>query len=520
MRLRPWTTGRSGGWPAALLAVQLAAIGLVLSLAPGWAARQIDDPGIVAAVERALRLAPTVPDEDIEVDAEEGIVRLEGTVPDLVTREVAGNAAGTVRGVRAVENALQVVPRRPIPPELLASEVLAALETLPRIERLDIAIDVEPGGVVHLSGVAGTWGERELAAQWAMRVDGVTALTNDITVVGPGDVADAQIEAAVEQRLRWSVLVDDTQIEAKVAAGVVRLVGIVGSVAERSMAESLAHVPGVVAVDASGLEVGHWTRSRAVVGTKYDPVTADAVAEAVGTALRYEPRIGAGSVVVTMDGTTAILDGSVETVGAQRAASRRAAEVVGVTQVINRLEVRPRAPLTDAVIAAAIREALARDLSLADGSIQATVTTGVVFLEGTVGTVSEKARAEELVVHIPGVMGVDNALAVTGTGRRLTVNPYRDRWTAAGYAWASETPPDPPTRTVDDAKILMDVIDELWWSPFVDSEDVHVAVENGVVTLTGTVDTRSEWLAAQENARDGGALRVVNALEVAPRPAN
>jgi osmotically-inducible protein OsmY len=41
-----------------------------------------------------------------------------------------------------------------------------------------------------------------------------------------------------------------------------------------------------------------------------------------------------------------------------------------------------------------------------------------------------------------------------------------------------------------------------------------VTVDDGVVTLTGTVDTWTEREAAEENALEGGALRVVNRLDV------
>jgi osmotically-inducible protein OsmY len=44
----------------------------------------------------------------------------------------------------------------------------------------------------------------------------------------------------------------------------------------------------------------------------------------------------------------------------------------------------------------------------------------------------------------------------------------------------------------------------LWWSPFVDSDDVNVTVDDGVVTLTGAVDSWSEYNAAANNAYEGG----------------
>jgi osmotically-inducible protein OsmY len=48
----------------------------------------------------------------------------------------------------------------------------------------------------------------------------------------------------------------------------------------------------------------------------------------------------------------------------------------------------------------------------------------------------------------------------------------------------------------------------------VDSEDVDVHVNDGRVTLTGTVDSLLEYRAANRNAFDGGAVLVRNELKI------
>jgi osmotically-inducible protein OsmY len=65
-----------------------------------------------------------------------------------------------------------------------------------------------------------------------------------------------------------------------------------------------------------------------------------------------------------------------------------------------------------------------------------------------------------------------------------------------------------------DFQIERDIEDELFWSPFVDADEVTVEVTEGVATLTGTVDTRNERAWAAENAREGGAVSVRNQLAV------
>ena len=65
-----------------------------------------------------------------------------------------------------------------------------------------------------------------------------------------------------------------------------------------------------------------------------------------------------------------------------------------------------------------------------------------------------------------------------------------------------------------DWEIREDVKDQLWWSPFADEDDINVSVNDGVVTLSGTVDSWSEHDDAEKNAFQGGAKDVTNSLVV------
>jgi osmotically-inducible protein OsmY len=65
-----------------------------------------------------------------------------------------------------------------------------------------------------------------------------------------------------------------------------------------------------------------------------------------------------------------------------------------------------------------------------------------------------------------------------------------------------------------DWQLLADIRAELFWSPMVDSEQVAVSVDSGVATLSGRVDSWTERKAAERNAREAGARRVRNRLEL------
>jgi osmotically-inducible protein OsmY len=68
-----------------------------------------------------------------------------------------------------------------------------------------------------------------------------------------------------------------------------------------------------------------------------------------------------------------------------------------------------------------------------------------------------------------------------------------------------------------DAQIQKDVLEELKWDTRVKETDIGVQVKDGIVTLTGTLDSWTARMAAQEAAhRVGGVLDVANDLKVLP----
>jgi osmotically-inducible protein OsmY len=71
------------------------------------------------------------------------------------------------------------------------------------------------------------------------------------------------------------------------------------------------------------------------------------------------------------------------------------------------------------------------------------------------------------------------------------------------------------TETRTDTQIQADVLAELKWEPRVQANEVGVSVMNGVVTLTGRVDSYTKKWAAEEAAhRVRGVKAVANDIEV------
>jgi len=73
-------------------------------------------------------------------------------------------------------------------------------------------------------------------------------------------------------------------------------------------------------------------------------------------------------------------------------------------------------------------------------------------------------------------------------------------------------------RVLNDEAIQKAVMEELEWDPEVEVTDVGVTVDQGVVTLTGTVDSfLKKWAAERAALRVEGVRAVVNHIEVVPR---
>jgi osmotically-inducible protein OsmY len=148
----------------------------------------------------------------------------------------------------------------------------------------------------------------------------------------------------------------------------------------------------------------------------------------------------------------------------------------------------------DARLARHIRQQLAWDRELAPFDLHVRVEDAVVHLSGQVATMAQSHRARRLSEAIPGANAVVNA---------TYVDP------ALAVAHGNE-PPQP-----DDATLRRRVEQTLERDASVNGPDIQAAVENGTVTLTGTVSGFGAKEKAVRAVRDlYGVGRVVDELAV------
>ena len=219
------------------------------------------------------------------------------------------------------------------------------------------------------------------------------------------------------------------------------------------------------------------------------------------------PRVSSFNVETEVESGAATLTGVVDNLKAKRTAAQVASNTVGVLRVRNYLKVRPIAVQIDDDVAADAEAALARDPLVTSGDISVVVAAGEAMLYGTVGSAFERAHVEDVVARIEGVTEVRNFLNVPYEGPSYTYR-YED-WDPLLYDYDFDYG---TFSAKTDREIEEDIESELFWSPYVDADEVEVSVENGVATLNGAVDDWNEWRKAAENAREGGADSVRNNL--------
>jgi osmotically-inducible protein OsmY len=461
-----------------LLALLLAAA----PLAAAPAQETLDDADIQTAIESEFLGDQMVPFHSIDVAVSEGVATLSGTVDTLAERQRAVMLAETIKGVRAVVDRLQVTPVTRSDAQI-RRDIEQAFLMDPAADAYEIEVSVEDG-VATLTGTVESWPEKQIALRVARNVKGVRDVDSQITIEYAVDRPDYEISAEIEKRLQWDARVDDALIDVAVNDGNVMLTGIVGSAVERTRAAGDAWVGGVRDVDTSGLTVEWWARDEMQRDKLVRRSDAE-IAQAVKDALLYDPRVFSFNPDITVNDGTVTLSGVVDNLEAKRAAERDAHNTVGVVLVRNHLHVRPAAEQTDAELEDQVEQALLLDPLVDRFDIGVSVFNGRAYLAGTVDRSFDKWHAEDVAAGVEGVVDVTNNLVVM----RKPVH-------------------------ASDFAIKRDIEDELFWSPFVDADQVKVEVTDGVATLTGTVDTWNERAWAAENAREGGALSVRNQLVV------
>lgn len=444
---------------------------------------KFDDGMITDAITNNLISSDLVDIELITIQTDAGIVTFEGEVQNILSKEKATEIAEHTRGVRSVINKLIVTPVAKTDIELEA-HISSALTFDNAVNAENIGVSVDDG-FVSLTGEAASYTEKQLAETITKKIEGVGAVENSIAITYSGNRSDADIKADIENRFKIDTYIEENDIHIHVNDGMVTLSGEVESIGKKNYLYRQAYVAGVEKVNADGLIINYFM---AEDSKKEDPVTEmsnDMVENAVNDALLYDDRTNPFTIYVDVDGHVATLSGAVDNITAKIAAGQNAKNTVGVSKVFNNIVVVSDNYPDDKKIEKNLRSAIEWNPLLDEEEISVNVDDHVAVLNGKVKSFFEKSFAEEAAAGIFGVISIVNNLKVAGN-----------------------------TAVLKDEELKDMVEYELFWSTSVDREDIDISVDEGEVTLKGTVDSWKEYESAVEETFDAGATAVKNNLVI------
>ncbi len=205
--------------------------------------------------------------------------------------------------------------------------------------------------------------------------------------------------------------------------------------------------------------------------------------------LYWDDRIDASKISVTVDEGVVNLTGQVPSYGDLALTRTAAWRIAGVTDVVDNLQVgyiSPPALPGDSEIKSQADSLLLWDPTIDEKPIEITVIDGVVTLSGTIDAYWKKMFVEDKLFGLRGVLDIKNKLAVV------------------------------PSQRLSDELVARNIVAAMERDVMVESEDVNVEVNNGVVHLTGKVPSwTTRYYAELDAARTAGVVDVTNELRIA-----
>ena len=204
--------------------------------------------------------------------------------------------------------------------------------------------------------------------------------------------------------------------------------------------------------------------------------------------LYWDQSVDASDVTVEVSEGSVTLNGTVPSFNTGRAAYIDACIIPGVISVNNELKIElpPALPeVTDEKIKERVENIFSWMEDIDVQNVTVSVNTGNVTLNGYVDSYWKKIRAEDTVKDLRGVVGVENALSVI------------------------------PTENISDKIIAYDIMSALKRRGNIDVNLVDVTVDDGAVTLSGTLPDWSDVIDVEQIARlTAGVKHVINDLGV------
>ncbi len=222
----------------------------------------------------------------------------------------------------------------------------------------------------------------------------------------------------------------------------------------------------------------------------FDELTEDEIKTLVEEELEWDFRIDASRLDVEVDEHTVNVSGYVPTKFQHNAALAAIWNLQGIEEINYNVEVKPKEEYpTDEAIRNNVARAIVLNTNIPRSEFNVFSTNGTVKIEGEAKTLVQKRAAGRIAEQVAGVVDVINNIVVL------------------------------PEESIRDKAIADNLINALDRNRNVESDRVDVKVQNGTAVLTGVVEDRQAFLAAEELASiTVGVKEVRNELEIAAEP--
>ncbi len=175
------------------------------------------DDQIESTAKKTYVFKTYLKNDNIKMQANDGVVTMTGTVSDISHKSLAGETVAGLPGVKSVDNKLVEKSGAPAAKSdaWLITKVKTALLFHKNVNGLTTAVTSQ-NGIITLRGDAASMAQKDLTTEYAMDVEGVKNVKNEMKVVGTpvkttSQVATSKVDTAVD-------VIDDVSITALVKA--------------------------------------------------------------------------------------------------------------------------------------------------------------------------------------------------------------------------------------------------------------------------------------------------------------
>lgn len=248
------------------ISLMLAAVAFLAFSVPVHASDK--DDRIESSAKQSYVFKNYLKDDDIKIKAKDGAVTLTGTVSDESHRSLAAETVANLPDVKRVDNKLEVKGEKHAEKSdgWIKAKVKTTLLFHRSVSGFKTEVDVKDG-IVTLRGEADNQANKDLATEYAMDIEGVKSVKNEMTLAKASEatkkeakdtrmaadkketketrtvgdkIDDASITALVKTTLLYHRSTSGLQTKVETKNGVVTLSGKAKNAAEKDLATKLA----------------------------------------------------------------------------------------------------------------------------------------------------------------------------------------------------------------------------------------------------------------------------------------